>query len=105
MPELSQDAQETVIVVVSAGDFSKEAWLWKSYGEGIRDALKLQPERRFRLIHRYHQTGQTEILDAYCRILLLARSLGPVRTLSAGQVAELLALKRRLGFEDPRVGQ
>ncbi len=36
---------------------NKEAWLWKTYGEGIRDALKLQPARRFRLIHRYHQTG------------------------------------------------
>lgn len=46
-------------------EVDKETWLWKAYGEGIRDALKLQPERRFRLIHRYHQTGQTEILKAF----------------------------------------
>ena len=26
---------------------------------------KLQPDRKFRLIHRYHQTGQTEIMDAF----------------------------------------
>jgi len=45
--------------------FNKEAWLWKTYGEGIRDALRLQPSRSFRLIHRYHQTGQTEIMDAF----------------------------------------
>ena len=45
--------------------FAKEAWLWKTYGEGIRDALKLQPSRNFRLIHRYHQTGQTEIMEAF----------------------------------------
>jgi hypothetical protein len=38
-------------------EFSKEKWLWKSYGEGVRDALQLQPNRPFRLIHRFHQTG------------------------------------------------
>jgi len=48
-----------------AGEFSKESWLWKTYGEGIRDALKIQPGREVRLIHRYHQTGQTEIIDQF----------------------------------------
>lgn len=33
-----------------------EQWLWKAYGEGIRDVKKLQPDREIRLIHRYHQT-------------------------------------------------
>ena len=42
--------------------FSKEKWLWKTYGEGIRDALKLQPDRDVRLIHRFHQTALGEIL-------------------------------------------
>jgi hypothetical protein len=46
-------------------EFSKEKWLWKTYGEGIRDALKLQPERKFRLIHRFHQTAQQEILTEF----------------------------------------
>ena len=46
-------------------EFAKERWLWSTYGEGIRDALKLQPQRSFRLIHRYHQTGQQEILTAF----------------------------------------
>ena len=46
-------------------EFSKEKWLWKTYGEGIRDALKLQPDRKFRLIHRYHQTAQSEIMSAW----------------------------------------
>ncbi len=47
------------------GDDSKENWLWKTYGQGILDAKKLQPERKFRLIHRYHQTGQSEIMEAF----------------------------------------
>lgn len=40
---------------------SKERWLWKTYGEGIRDALKTEPQRKFRLIHRFHMTGLSEI--------------------------------------------
>ena len=49
----------------SAGQFDHEAWLWQTYGEGIRDALKQAPNRPFRLIHRFHQTGQKKILDAF----------------------------------------
>lgn len=43
------------------GELSKEEWLWRTYGEGIRDALKEQPERKFRMIHRFHQTGLDEV--------------------------------------------
>ena len=47
------------------GPFDHEAWLWQTYGEGIRDALKDEPGRKFRLIHRFHQTGQRNILNAF----------------------------------------
>jgi hypothetical protein len=47
------------------GQFDHEDWLWRSYGEGIRDALKEQPGRTFRLIHRYHQTGQADSIKAF----------------------------------------
>jgi hypothetical protein len=46
-------------------EYSKEKWLWRAYGEGVRDAKKYQPNRDFRLIHRYHQTVQTEITDEW----------------------------------------
>jgi L-fuculose-phosphate aldolase len=45
---------------------------------------------------------KTEILDAYCRILMLARQLGRVDYFSQQQTNELLDLKKRLGFDDPR---
>ena len=45
---------------------------------------------------------KTEILDAYCKILLLAKQLGPVDYLSEQKSRELLDLKQRLGFDDPR---
>lgn len=44
-------------------DFTKEQWLWATYGEGVRDALKDTPGRTVKLIHRYHQTAQGEIQE------------------------------------------
>jgi hypothetical protein len=43
----------------------KEAWLWETYGEGVRDALKEDPKRVFGMIHRFHWTAQSEILEAF----------------------------------------
>jgi len=41
---------------------SKEQWLYATYGQGVADALKLQPGRQVRMIHRYHMTGHDEVL-------------------------------------------
>jgi hypothetical protein len=43
----------------------KEAWLADTYGEGVRDALKDEPKREFGMIHRFHWTAQSDILDAF----------------------------------------
>jgi hypothetical protein len=43
----------------------KEAWLAATYGEGVKDALKDDPKREFRMIHRFHWTAQSDILDAF----------------------------------------
>ncbi|MCR4411504.1 MAG: hypothetical protein NUV77_03650 [Thermoguttaceae bacterium] len=42
-------------------EVSKEQWLWRTYGEGIRDGLKDTADRKFRLIHRFHMTGMSDI--------------------------------------------
>ncbi len=47
------------------GGSAKEEWLWKTYGEGIREVKKLQPNRSLRLIHRFHQTNMKAILDEW----------------------------------------
>lgn len=44
----------------------------------------------------------TEILDAYCRILMLSRQLGGVNYLNAHESKELLELKQQWGWKDPR---
>src|SRR6266850_1026692 len=44
----------------------------------------------------------SEIIDAYCKILILARQLGPVNYLNDQQARDLLAFRKRLGYDDPR---
>ncbi|HEX5269265.1 MAG TPA: class II aldolase/adducin family protein [Gemmataceae bacterium] len=44
----------------------------------------------------------SEIIDAYCRILILARQLGNVNYFTPQQTKELLSLKQRLGYDDLR---
>src|SRR6478609_9083014 len=43
----------------------------------------------------------TEIIDAYCKILLLAKQLGRVNYYGDEKAAELIRLKPRLGIADP----
>jgi hypothetical protein len=43
------------------GEFTNEKWLWKTYGEGVLDAKKVEPERAISFIHRIHQTTVKEI--------------------------------------------
>ncbi|MEZ6131954.1 MAG: class II aldolase/adducin family protein [Planctomycetaceae bacterium] len=45
---------------------------------------------------------KTEILDAYCRMLLLAKQMGTVEYLNEQKSRELLDLKKKWGFDDPR---
>ena len=46
---------------------------------------------------------KTEIIDAYCRILLLAKQLGRVNYYDDEKAAELIKLKPNLGIPDPRL--
>lgn len=46
---------------------------------------------------------KTEIIDAYCRILLLAKQLGRVNYYTDQKAAELISLKPKLGIPDPRL--
>lgn len=46
---------------------------------------------------------QLEIVDAYARILLLAKQVGSIRPLDAGEMKELLDLKVRFGLDEPRL--
>jgi len=43
-----------------------------------------------------------EIVDAYARILILAKQVGSIRPLDSSEMKELLDLKARFGMNDPR---
>ena len=46
-----------------------------------------------------------EILEAYCRTILVTAQLGiPAKTMSSGQLKDLLKIKQSLGIPDPRHG-
>jgi L-fuculose-phosphate aldolase len=46
-----------------------------------------------------------EILEAYCRTVLVASQLGkPPQTMTAAQLQDLLKIKQSLGIPDPRFG-
>ncbi|HZN63758.1 MAG TPA: class II aldolase/adducin family protein [Tepidisphaeraceae bacterium] len=44
-----------------------------------------------------------EIVDAYARILLLAKQIGSIRPLDGAEMKELLELKQRFGLDEPRL--
>jgi L-fuculose-phosphate aldolase len=48
---------------------------------------------------------KTEIIDAYCRILLLAKQLGTINYYSDEKAAELIRIKPALGIPDPRLAR
>jgi L-fuculose-phosphate aldolase len=45
----------------------------------------------------------SEILDAYCRILILAKQIGRVAYFSNEKCQELIELKQKWGYSDPRL--
>jgi L-fuculose-phosphate aldolase len=48
---------------------------------------------------------KTEIIDAYCRILLLAKQLGTINYYTDDKAAELIKIKPNLGIPDPRLAR
>jgi hypothetical protein len=47
----------------------KEDWAFKSYGLGFLDATKENPNRKFTIIHRQHQTGAQEIAKTFSPLI------------------------------------
>jgi L-fuculose-phosphate aldolase len=45
----------------------------------------------------------TEIIDAYCKILIIAKQLGRINYFSEQHTAELMEFKKRIGYDDPRI--
>lgn len=48
-----------------AAQFTKEQWLWHTYGKGVMDAKAADPDRELRIIFRQHQANLGKIVDAF----------------------------------------
>jgi hypothetical protein len=44
---------------------AREDWAFATYGEGVLDAARAEPQRQFRLIHRQHQTRAQDIAATF----------------------------------------
>jgi hypothetical protein len=44
---------------------AKERWLFDTYGQGVLDAARAEPDRRFRLIHRQHESRAQDIVATF----------------------------------------
>ena len=54
------------------------------------------------ICRQYLKDGyKLEIVDAYSRILLLAKQIGSIRPLDGGEMKELLELKQKFGLDEP----
>src|ERR1019366_1682625 len=52
-----------------------------------------------------HAEWCVEVIDTYCRTLILAAQLGsPITRIPLDKIQDLLAIKRRLGLPDARFG-
>ncbi len=52
-----------------------------------------------------HAEWYVEIVDTYCKTILIASQLQPIlREIPPGKIADLLAIKKGLGLSDPRLG-
>ena len=46
-------------------EFDREKWLWATYGEGVMDAKKVQPDREVKFIHRHWQSGVDKMVTDF----------------------------------------
>ncbi|WP_422080373.1 hypothetical protein [Ulvibacterium sp.] len=44
------------------GDYNREKWLWETYGMGVLDAKKVQPDRKVHFIHRVWNSNMELIM-------------------------------------------
>lgn len=47
----------------------KEDWAFRTYGQGVLDALATQPDRKLAFIHRQHEAGAAEIAKRFAPLI------------------------------------
>lgn len=68
-PDLAGIGITTGENMVGATAAEKEAWMVRTYGQGVLDALERQPQRRITFVHRQHEAGAAEIARQFAPLL------------------------------------
>jgi len=68
-PDLAGIGLTTGENMKGASTDQKEDWAFNTYALGMMDVAKEQPERKFKFIHRQHQTGALEIADRFREVI------------------------------------
>jgi len=64
-PDLAGIGLTTGENMPGASQADKEDWAFDTYAEGLMDVARLQPDRKFKFLHRQHQTGAKAIADKF----------------------------------------
>ncbi len=68
-PDLAGIGLTTGENMYSYSSQEKEDWAFSTYGQGVLDVLKEQPDRKITFIHRQHQTGAGEIARQFAPLI------------------------------------
>ncbi|ACB77806.1 carbohydrate-binding protein [Opitutus terrae] len=68
-PDLAGIGLTTGENMLDATPAQKEQWAFRTYGQGVLDALAVQPDRRITFIHRQHEAAAREIAQTFAPLI------------------------------------
>lgn len=68
-PELAGIGLTTGENMLDATAAEKEDWAFRTFGQGVLDALAVQPQRKLAFIHRQHEAGAKEIAKQFAPLV------------------------------------
>jgi hypothetical protein len=68
-PDLAGIGLTTGENMLDASAAEKEDWVFRTYGQGVLDALAIQPQRKITFLHRQHEAGAAEIAKQFAPLM------------------------------------
>ena len=68
-PDLAGIGLTTGEHMLDASAAEKEDWVFRTYGQGVLDALAVEPQRKITFLHRQHEAGAAEIARQFAPLM------------------------------------
>lgn len=68
-PDLAGIGLTTGEHMLDASAAQKEDWVFRTYGQGVLDALAIKPDRKITFLHRQHEAGAAEIAKQFAPLM------------------------------------